>query len=219
MDPERYISTYRYRVSDYEEDAIINATYFAWFLMRAPYNWSINAICAALGNWEVETYLNPNYPQYTTFPVNTGGGFGMPHWTPWGDRIGKWAFDTYGLTPSADDDNPLADFALQMEYHEHECVYGDGEGGKYWYANEGYSYTWKEWKRSTDGVEELAAAYYWQYERSGAGNPGDRPERARKWFDYFELNPPPKYVPIWLLFKAKEVMLWQQRARRSRSRF
>ena len=73
-----------------------------------------------------------------------------------------------------------------------------------WYNNGGYSYTWEEWKKSTDDAETLASAYYYQYERSGAGSPGDRPDLARKWWDYFQENPPDKEVPIWLLFKFKE---------------
>lgn len=194
---EPYIHTYRYRVSANEADKIINATYFAKYLRRR--GWSLNAICAAFGNWEVETYLNPNYPQYTTFPENRSGGFGMPHWTPWGRKIGEWAYNNYGILPSATDDNPLGFFELQMEFHEYNCRYGS-EGGADWYSNGGYTYTWDEWKRSRDDVETLCAAYYYQYERSGSGNPGDRPSRALWYWNYFQENPV-YYLPIWLLFK------------------
>lgn len=203
MEPQRYIQTYRYNVAANETDAIINSRYFAWFLLRPPYSWSLNAICAALGNWEVETLLNPNYPQSINFPTEQTGGFGMPHWTPWYDKYGIWARINYGLIASATDDNPLADFALQMEYHEYECINGYN-GRKTWYNNGGYSYTWEEWKHSTDDVETLASAYYYQYERSGAGSPGTRPEKAKKWWDYFQENPPDRNIPIWLLFKFNE---------------
>ena len=203
MEPQRYIQTYRYNVAANETDAITNSRYFAWFLLRPPYSWSLNAICAALGNWEVETLLNPNYPQSTNFPTEKIGGFGMPHWTPWYNKYGVWAYTRYGLLATATDDNPLADFALQMKYHEYECVNGYN-GGKTWYNNKGYSYTWNEWKHSTDDVETLARAYYYQYERSGAGSPGTRPNKAKKWWDYFQENPPDRSIPIWLLFKFRE---------------
>ena len=203
MEPERYIQTYRYNVAAHESDAIRNCRYFAWFLLRSPYRWSLNAICAALGNWEVETLLNPNYPQSANFPTAQNGGFGMPHWTPWYDKYGKWAQINYGLVASATDGNPLADFALQMEYHEYECINGYN-GGETWYNNGGYSYSWANWKKSTDNVEELAEAYYYQYERSGAGASGNRPAYARKWWDYFQENPPDRDTPIWLLFKFNE---------------
>lgn len=202
MEPEKYIHTYRYNVAANEADAIQNCRYFAWFLLRPPYSWSLNAICAALGNWEVETLLNPNYPQSANFPAAQTGGFGMPHWTPWYNKFGMWAHINYGLVASATDDNPLADFALQMEYHEYECVNGYN-GGKTWYNNKGYSYSWEEWKHSTDDVETLASAYYYQYERSGAGSQGTRPKKAKKWWDYFQENPPGRSIPIWLLFKFK----------------
>lgn len=202
-EPTKYIQTYRYRVSANEADAIINCRWFAWFLLKPPHRWSLQAICAALGNWEVETYLNPNYPQSADFPTAQSGGFGMPHWTPWYDKFGIWVRINYGLVARATDDNPLADFALQMAYHEHECVNGYN-GGATWYNNHGYSYTWEEWKHSTDDVEELAAAYYWQYERSSSSGTGDRPTYARKWWDYFQENPPDRDIPLWLLFKFNE---------------
>ena len=50
----------------------------------------------------------------------------------------------------------------------------------------------------------LASAYYYQYERSGAGAPGDRPTYARKWWDYFQNNPPDRDIPVWLLFKFQK---------------
>lgn len=203
MEPEKYIQTYRYNVAANKADAIQNCRYFAWFLLRNPYKWSLNAICAALGNWEVETLLNPNYPQSADFPTEQGGGFGMPHWTPWYDKYGMWVRINYGLVASATDDNPLADFALQMDYHEYECVNGYN-GGKTWYNNGGYSYSWEDWKKSTDDVETLASAYYYQYERSGAGDPGTRPEKAKKWWYYFQENPPDKDIPAWLLYKFNE---------------
>lgn len=90
-----------------------------------------------------------------------------------------------------------------MEYHEYECTHGYN-GGATWYSNNGYTYKWSEWKKATDDVEYMATAYYWQYERSGPGE-GNRPDRAKKWFDYFTEHPYPTRlgIPIWLLFKFK----------------
>lgn len=199
-EPEKYAHAFRVSYAGADqitEQGAINATWFAWWL--SGLGWSKNAICAALGNWEVETLLNPNYPQNAQFPATRTGGFGMPHWTPWYDKIGAWALNQYGLTATNTDDNPLADFVLQMEYHYYDATRSGGG----WLNRGGYSYSFKEWTKSHDDPETLADAYYWQYERSAAGGSGNRPDRARKWFDYFTDNPYPRRssFPKWLLFQ------------------
>ena len=83
----------------------------------------------------------------------------------------------------ANDNNPSGRFEPQIAYHEYECKYGYA-GGKTWFAKKGYNYKWENWKRSNDDVRTLAVAYYWQYERSGAQNPGSRPDNAVRWYQY-----------------------------------
>lgn len=144
--------------------------------------WTLEAICAALGNWESECTLNPNRPQYAGFPNSTGGGFGVAQWTPWGKKYGAWC-KAQGIGITANDNNPAGKFEPQIAYHDYECKNGVN-GGKTWYSSHGYSYTWEQFKHSHDSVETLATAYYWEYERSGAMDPGSRPSQARKWYNY-----------------------------------
>ena len=78
-EPTMYAHEFRvsYRadtVDGITEQGAINCTWFAWWL--SGLGWTKNAICAALGNWEVETLLNPNYPQSANFPTTKTGGHG-----------------------------------------------------------------------------------------------------------------------------------------------
>lgn len=165
-----------------------NAKYFATYLLAR--GWTLKAICAALGNWESECTLNPNDPQYASYypdgdRPSGAGGFGLAQWTPYTTKL-HWYCEQKGIVPSASDNNPAGTFELQIEYHEYECTNGlKGDSSKKtWYAYKGYSYEWEEFKSSDDDVSTLAKAYYWQYERSGANDPGTRPDQAETWYDY-----------------------------------
>ena len=153
--------------------------------------WSLNAIAAGLGNWQSECTLNPNRPQRAGFPSDGTGGFGLPQWTPWRKKYGAWC-SSQGIGLIANDNNPAGRFEPQIAYHEFECINGIG-GKKTWYSSHGYSYTWNAWKTSTDDVRRLATAYYWQYERSAAMNPGSRPDQAAAWYSFLSGQP---YNPI-----------------------
>ena len=120
-----------------------NATVFAAYL--GALGFTINSACAMLGNWESECRINPNYPTSANFPTTRSGGFGLPHWTPWGRKIGDWALTNLGISPTATDDNPLSAIDVQMLFHEYSAT-----TGRDWYSNEGFNYTWPGFKKSTE---------------------------------------------------------------------
>lgn len=178
-----------------------NALYLAQLM--ANRGWSINAICAALGNWQSECKLNPNDPEKAGYPENKYGGFGLPQWTPWSWKYGAWCRKN-GIQNIASDDNPAADFTRQLDYHDYECRYGftdpDGEHSPTWINRGGYSYTWSQFKTSEDDISELAKAYYWQYERSGAQSVGNRADQAVAWYQFLQgvtPDPPDPPAPGW----------------------
>lgn len=196
----------------YLDDMKINAGIL--YQKLTALGWSLNAIAAALGNWQSECTLNPNDPQYMKdYPnlnvtaeagkVFGNGGFGFPQWTPVRNKIG-WYAQQKGLSFDRTDTNPPSDVDLQLEYHEFECKNGlkGDPAHKTWYNNHGFSYTWDEWKKSTDTPEKLAEAYYWQYERSKAGSEGTRPKQARFWYDYLGGVTPPSPVPTAKILKG-----------------
>lgn len=175
-----------------------NATYFANIMRNR--GWSDNAIAAVFGNWESECKLNTNYPekkknQVEQYPVAKSPGFGLPQWTPWYYKYGKWC-ELNNIQNVASDDNPAADIIHQLDYHDYECINGyitaSGEHSPTWLNRQGYNYTWENFKKSTDSVSELAKAYYWQYERSDAQSVGKRGEQAVKWYNFLHgVSPDP----------------------------
>lgn len=175
-----------------------NAKYFA-NIMRSR-GWSDNAIAAAFGNWQSECRLNTNYPekkndQPEQYPVAKSPGFGLPQWTPWYYKYGKWC-ELNNIQNVTTDDNPAADIYHQLDYHDYECINGyttaSGKHSPTWLNRGGYSYTWENFKKSTDNVNELAQAYYWQYERSDAQSVGKRGEQAIKWYNFLQgVSPDP----------------------------
>ena len=173
-----YYCQYKKRLTS--EEMQVNAKWIYSYLRSK--GWSVNAICACLGNWESECTLNPNRPQHSGFPTDTTGGFGLAQWTPWFKKYGNWC-KAQGIGIVANSNNPSGRIEPQIAYHDYECKYGLN-GKKTWYNNRGYSYKWEDFKVSTDSVERLATAYYWQYERSDANNPGTRPSQARRWYNY-----------------------------------
>lgn len=175
-------------------------------LMRAR-GWTDNAISAMLGNWESECTINPNRPQNSGYPTTRTGGFGFAQWTPWGTKIG-WYCDQHGIGYNTSDTNPMSAIEVQLDYHDFECRYGlQGTGRKTWYSNKGYNYTWDGFLKSTDSPAELARAYYWEYERSAAADPGKRPSQAEQWYSYITGITPKPVTPksssiVLLAYKA-----------------
>lgn len=173
----------------------VNAREIADYLTEQ--GWSKNAIAAVLGNFQDECALNPNNPQNEgSWPgsASYSSGFGLPQWTPWYERYGKWCQDQ-GIAFRPTDDNPSGQIIPQLQYLDHEATNGYS-GGATWLNRGGYSYTWEEFKVSTDSPDELARAFYWQYERSGSGDPTERPEYALYWYNFL-------WIPTWLLFRLK----------------
>ena len=167
----------------------VNAVWIRNYLQAK--GWSLNAIAACLGNWQSECTLNPNRCSNKSYPYSSGGGFGLPQWTPYNRKMSPWC-KAQGVAEIARDDNPAGTIEVQIAFHDYDCRYGYN-GKKTWYNNRGYHYTWDGFKVATDDVRTMAIAYYWQYERSGVRDPGSRPAQAAAWYSYLSGQP---YSPI-----------------------
>lgn len=192
-----YITTYNKNLTNDEMKQ--NATYFKGVMQSR--GWSINAIAAAFGNWQSECRLNTNNPEKSGYPSYHGGGFGLPQWTPWYRKYGRWCEEN-NIQNVANDNNPAADINKQLDYHDYECKYGDVHnpdkpGGATWYSYKRgdirYSYSWSGFKVATDDVAYMARAYYWQYERSNGGTDESADRRAKQaveWYKYLTGSSP-----------------------------
>ena len=64
-----YYNQFRRRLT--QEEQQVNATFIYGYLNKR--GWSLNAIAAGCGNWESECTMNPNRPQYSSYPSSGEG--------------------------------------------------------------------------------------------------------------------------------------------------
>lgn len=175
-----------------------NARYIAWYLLSKNSGWTLNSICGMLGNWQSESTINPNRVETSQKDRwdNWGNyGFGLAQWTPWytkqNEKTGEW----YDPANYHGTNNPTYGYwAIQNGYTTNTT--SGGTIGKMEpqldYMNIGYGgykttstfpMSFAEFKASTWEASELAKVYYVNYERSKAGQYGNRPANAANWWD------------------------------------
>lgn len=150
------------------------------------YNWftelgySLNSICAMLGNMEFESYLCPDkwedaYPPYE-------GGYGLIQWTPYtvySDNYSDWHTN-----------------------HNRQLEFINGLDTVNYIPTTSYPLSWSQFKVSEGDINYLTRTYFHNRER---GTWSDlRTTYALKWYDYFQGYIPPtpgKKLPIWMLIK------------------
>lgn len=182
-----------------KSDQQTNAVFINSYLSAR--RWTLDAISGLLGNFEVESTINPNRVETTAIDrwPNWGNyGFGIAQWTPWYTKMsggqwldpanyhgtnnptyGYWA-EQNGYTVSADGTGTIGKMEPQLDYLNANLGTG---AGKNWV---------QQYKSSSSGPEQAAKDWYVYYERSAAGTWGTRPEKARYWYNYLAgIIPPP----------------------------
>ena len=153
-----------------------NANAIAYYF--EAHNWTLNAICAMLGNMQLESFLNP--AQWEIGYGIEGGpnhGYGLVQWTPWtkytdcAEQRGYDWRNTY---------NP------QLERIQYEL-----ENDEQWQPVLWHGMTFREFSQSEDAVATLTEAFLHAYEnpRSYASLP-TRVANAEYWYQYFTGTPP-----------------------------
>lgn len=184
-----YINTLNKKLTTAEMQT--NALFVRDYLVAK--GWSVNAVAGLLGNWEAESRINPNvYEGYYVHSSDIGNyGYGLSQWTPW---LGKAGYETaesqrhYHGTNNPTFGRWCLDNGRDKALMETQLDYVDTGLGGYRLAD-GYPESYAQFKVSTKGADYLAQLYYVNYERSAAGQWGDRPKYALAWYQYLIGNP------------------------------
>lgn len=171
--------------------------------------WSVNAVCAVIGNMEHESNINPNIWEELT--VNPSRGYGLVQWTPM-TKLQIWA-DENGL------DYTNGDVQLQRIIYEKN-------NGLQWGRNP-YSdipneppITFAQFSVSNLDLTTLANYWMWYYERPRNPHQPARAQSAMYWYNYLTGEEPPdptptpvptpseiKKMPVWMMCKKRMLML------------
>lgn len=148
-----------------------NATYifnnFGAYFPDVPY--TLNALAGMLGNFEVESQINPGvWESFIT--TNPNLGFGIAQWTP-STNLTNWCAQL-GI-PSDAMESQLR--RIRYEYDTHIQYYQTTD----------YPISFYQYLTSTQTPEYLAIAWQRNYERGTDAYPERRKEYARKWFEFF----------------------------------
>lgn len=158
--------------------------------------WSVNAICAMLGNIEAESGINPGKWE-DGHSGNKNYGFGLVQWTP-ASKLFNWIEDAYGVEDYDDGD-------LQMDR-----LYYERETSTQYAPTSAYPLSFAEFAYSDEPPAYLAEAFLMNYERPYIPDSATeslykklRGANAEYWYKYLTGNDPPPYnkFPYWLLFK------------------
>lgn len=195
MPYEEYYNPYNGNLTT--EQRQTNAMHICYNLMR--YGFTLNAIAGMLGNFEAESYLNPNIVEIDErqnrdrYPGLGNYGYGLAQWTPWwgleGSTVtqrenyhgngkptyGQWAMDR-GYTFNRVDGGTGGEMYPQLLY------LSEGQGG--YNTSSYYNVTFEQYKNTTVDGAEAARIWYRNYERSRADSYGNRPTLGQKWYDF-----------------------------------
>ena len=147
--------------------------------LYSNYTWSVNAICAVLGNLQQESALNPAQTQ-TGYDINgMRGGYGLAQWTP-ARKIKNWLqANNHSLYSGY-----WQIYALNM--NEISSDYGNE-----YIPTTDFPLTFAEFKNSGETVAYLTEAFLKNYERAGDEALSNRIQYAEDWYRYIMGADPP----------------------------
>lgn len=147
----------------------------------AARGWTINAICAMLGNMEVESTINPGLIEGRKQSLSEDDGYGLTQWTPY-TKLSNWATRD-GLVW-------MNDGGTQCKRIQYEM-----ENELQWITNIDISF--RDFSQSTESLQYLTIAFCRNYERPKNPDYAQRVANARKWYKFLH------GLPVWLYFQFK----------------
>lgn len=150
--------------------------------------WTPNAVCAMLGNMQLESTINPG-----RWENGAGPGFGLTQWTP-ASKLQDYIRATFGSTEYDNGYYQMARIRYEVEHP-----------GVQWLTTTAFPLTFPQFTKSTESLRYLVETFERNYER---GTPliDTRTRYAQYWWDYLTGRPPVSRPPVWLLFKMTERM-------------
>ena len=169
----------------------VNASYI--YNSLATDGWTLNSVCAMLGNMQVESTLNPGRWENDSVGGDPAGhGYGLVQWTPYTNYT-DWAISNGYSDPSVMDGN-LARINYELA------------NNLQWIPTFTYPMTFQQFKESTSAPDVLAMVFLANYERPLDPNQPIRGEYALAWYEYLGgiITPTPKKKRFpWVLYANK----------------
>lgn len=137
--------------------------------------WSHNAICALLGNIQLESSINPGVIQGFVQVGSPTDGYGLIQWTNtsattiYENTLIAWVHDTYG--------------DYDWEDGDRQVVFIDTDDASGWIPTSTYPLSYSEFKVSTESISYLTRAYFHNRERGTWSS--YRITYANHWNEYF----------------------------------
>lgn len=155
-----YYGSYFEESSSLTQDEMnTNANYIYFYLIDK--GWSINSICALLGNMQAESSLNPGRWQNDEVG-STSNGYGLVQWTPASKYI-DWCNEYMWDDPSKMDTN-LARIVYEVE------------NNLQWIKTSEYDLTFEEFTKGNYTLKFLTESFLINYER-----PADQSESVKNY--------------------------------------
>ena len=162
-----------------------NARYAYRFLSRIVGGWTIQAIAAMCGNWEVESSINPGIWENLDYG-NTSVGYGLVQWTP-ATKLFNWA------NPRGLDITDLATALLRIDW--------EAENQEQWTTTLPMSFT--EFKHSTLSPYLLAQYFCRYYENPTSPDLNYRGQRGERWYNFLLNVPLGRESKFWMYYAPK----------------
>lgn len=179
----------------------LNATYI-YNTLAGINGWTINSVCALLGNMQAESTMNPGRWQSDNVG-STSNGYGLVQWTP-STNYTDWCSEK-GFSDPSEMDNNLARILYEVA------------NGLQWIARDDYSLSFEEFTKSNESIDYLAKAFLLCYERPADQSESVqsyRSELANSWYEYFGGVPPDTPTPSTKKKNKYNFIIYNARRRR-----